>query len=248
MKNKFLKLLIKIFVPLFFWLGVWHVLSIIIDNSFLLPGISETFNELFDLLQTKKFYLAVIYSTTRVMIGLSLGIVLGLLIGALCHISKIASSLILPAMTVIKSTPVASFIIVLWVLMSGDALSILIGFLMVMPIIAQTTIDGLSSIDPGLMEVAEVFNFSLLKRLKLLIIPSLKKFVLPAIITATGLAWKAEIAAEIIAYTKNSIGQGINDAKYVLNTAQVFAWTIIIIAFSIILEKVAKIIFGRNRV
>ena len=55
---------------------------------------------------------------------------------------------------------------------------------------------------------------------------------------------EAEIAAEIIAYTKHSIGQGINDAKYGMDTPTVFAWTLIIIIFSVILEKVAKAVLG----
>ena len=246
MKNKALRFFLKFILPLVFWLGIWHILSILINNDFLLPGIRATFTSLLDLLQTKDFYIALMFSTARVVAGLSLGVVFGFLIGALCHVSELASSLILPAISIIKSTPVASFIIVLWVLMSGDALSVFIGFLMVMPLIAQTTLSGLRSIDPGLLEVADVFEFSLIKRLKLLIIPTIKQLILPAVITSTGLAWKAEIAAEIIAYTKNSIGQGINDAKYNLNTPQVFAWTIVIIAFSIVLEKIAKKILGRK--
>ena len=60
-----------------------------------------------------------------------------------------------------------------------------------------------------------------------------------------GLAWKAEIAAEIIAYTKKSIGQGINDAKYNMDTPTVFAWTLLIILFSILLELGTKKLLRR---
>ena len=114
-----------------------------------------------------------------------------------------------------------------------------------MPIIWQSTLDGFGAIDYNLDEVAHVFDFGRIKRFKLVIFPSLVKFLIPAIITAAGLAWKAEIAAEIIAYTKNSIGQQINDAKYFMNTPRVFAWTVMIIFFSIILEKTAKKLLSR---
>ena len=70
-------------------------------------------------------------------------------------------------------------------------------------------------------------------------------FLAPAVVTAVGLAWKAEIAAEIIAYTKKSIGQGINDAKYSMDTATVFAWTVVIIIFSLCLEIITKKILRR---
>ena len=71
------------------------------------------------------------------------------------------------------------------------------------------------------------------------------KYLIPGIITASGLCWKAEIAAEIIAYTKRSIGQGINDAKYNLDTPTVFAWTLVIILLSVALEKGASMLLRR---
>ena len=130
-------------------------------------------------------------------------------------------------------------------MMSGNALSVFIGFLMVMPILWQNTLDGYAAIDKNLSEVADIFEFSQAKRFRLLVFPTLKNFIVPGIITASGLAWKAEIAAEIIAYTKNSIGQGINDAKYNMDTPTVFAWTLVVICFSIILEKSTKALLRR---
>ena len=130
-------------------------------------------------------------------------------------------------------------------MMNGSALAVFIAVLMVMPIIWQNMLDGYNAVDRELSEVCEIYEISAVKKFKLLIFPTLKKFMIPAIITSAGLAWKSEIAAEIIAYTKNSIGQNINDAKYNMETATVFAWTIIIIILSIIIEKTAKHFLAR---
>ena len=170
---------------------------------------------------------------------------LGFILAIICKKFSLLEALVTPTVTIIKATPVASFIVLLWVMLSGDALSIFIGFLMVMPIIWQNTMDAYSSIDKNLLEVAEVFEFSATKRFKILVFPTLKKFLYPAIVTSAGLAWKAEIAAEIIAYTKRSIGQGINDAKYNMDTPTVFAWTLLIILFSILLELGTKKLLRR---
>ena len=129
--------------------------------------------------------------------------------------------------------------------MKKRLIGILIAILMVMPIICQTLLDGYASIDVHLSEVAKIFGFSRLKTFRVLIFPTLKSYLIPAIITASGLAWKAEIAAEIIAYTKRSIGQGINDAKYDMDTARVFAWTVVVVTLSIILEKCTKYLLRR---
>lgn len=245
MKNNFKNLFFSYLIPLAFWLGVWELLSIFINHRFLLPGIADTLDALVLLLGSRGFYIAVLFSAIRVILGLALGITVGIVLAILCNRFAIVGKIILPFVTVIKSTPVASFIVVLWVLMSGDALSIFIGFLMVTPIIMQNLLDGFEAIDPRLSEVADVFNFSPRRRFLILTFPTLKKYLVPAIITSVGLAWKAEIAAEIIAYTKRSIGQGINDAKYNLDTPTVFAWTLVIILFSIILEKCTKKLLRR---
>ncbi len=235
----------KFTLPILFWCGVWQLSATLIDNEFLLPDIPATLNALLKLITEAGFYKAVLFSTIRVILGLLIGCAVGVFLAVLCNRYIIIHTLFAPIINVIKATPVASFIVVLWVLMSGDALSIFIGFLMVMPIIWQNLLDGFSSIDRNLGEVADLFQFSYSKRFKLLIFPTLSRYLIPAIITASGLAWKAEIAAEIIAYTKNSIGQGINDAKYNMDTASVFAWTIVIIAFSVALEKCTKYFLKR---
>lgn len=244
MKSK-LTALSETVLPILFWCLIWQISATFIDNQFLFPDIPSTFKALLALVCGERFYKAVLLSALRVTLGLLLGITAGTLLAMLCHRSKTLHALFSPLISVIKSTPVASFIVVLWVMMSGDALSVFIGFLMVMPIIWQNVLDGYSAIDKDLAEVADVYEFSHAKRVKFLIFPTLKSYLIPAIITASGLSWKAEIAAEIIAYTKNSIGQGINDAKYNMDTPTVFAWTLVIIVFSIILERGTKYLLGR---
>lgn len=246
MKNKFLNLLFKYLIPLAFWLSLWQIAAMIIDHSFLLPGIPETLSALGKLLFKPSFYKVIILSAGRVIFGLLFGIGVGTSLALLCNRFEIIKHIFLPIIRIIKSTPVASFIVVLWVLMSGDALSIFIGFLMVMPIIFQNVTDGLSSIDKGLLEVAQIFEFSRAKRFKLLTLPAIRNYLSPAIITASGLCWKAVIAAEIIAYTKQSIGQMINDAKYNSDSPTIFAWTVVIIVLSIALEKIAEILMRRD--
>ena len=241
MKSKILRFIL----PFCFWLVLWWLGATIVDNSFLFPNVDETILALVSLVAKPSFYLVVLLTTIRVFLGFLLGCVLGFVLAILCNRFTVLEALISPIITIIKATPVASFIVLLWVMLSGNVLSIFIGFLMVMPIIWQNTMDAYSSIDRNLLEVTELFEFSAKMKFKILILPTLKKFLYPAIITSSGLAWKAEIAAEIIAYTQKSIGQGINDAKYNMDTPTVFAWTLLIILFSILLELGTKKLLRR---
>lgn len=243
-----LKKTLKVLLPIAFWISVWQILAAIVDHEYFLPDAIVTFKTLLGLFSTATFWRSAALTLSRVVIGLALGTLIGIVFAFLTNAYPLVNALFSPIISIIKATPVATFIVLLWIMMSGGALSILIAVLMVMPIVWQNLTDAFKSMDKELLEVAEVFQFSYIKKLKLIVFPTLLKYLAPALITATGLAWKSEIAAEIIAYTRNSIGQEINDAKYYLNTPLVFAWTIVIIAFSISLEKIMRHLLGRFKV
>ena len=143
-----------------------------------------------------------------------------------------------------KATPVACIIVLLWIRLNYTEIAIFVVVLMVLPIVWQNVFDGYKSIDPSLVEVTRIFELTPLQKLKALILPSMLSYLLPAIITSVGLAWKAEIAAEIM--TNSNIGKLIYDFKTVsYDTASIFAWTVIIVLFSIVFEKTAKYFLGR---
>ena len=247
MKNKLKKLLYTI-LPIIFWIAVWQIAAIIVNRSFFLPTVAETFKALIKTAGTSVFYKVVSLTFLRVLSGIFLGTVAGILLAIASHHSRIVYSLLSPIISVAKATPVATFIIILYVNMKDDVLTIFIGFLMVMPIIWQNLIDAYSSIDKELLEVCELYGFSFKKRMRVLILPAFMKYLLPALVTATGLAWKSEVAAEIIAYTTNSIGQHMNMAQYANDTPTMFAWTLVIIAISISLEKGMKALLSRCKI
>ena len=55
--------------------------------------------------------------------------------------------------------------------------------------------------------------------------------------TALGLCWKAGVAAEVIAVTADSIGGHLYDAKVYFMTADLLAWTVLIVLISVTFEK-----------
>ena len=147
------------------------------------------------------------------LLGLLLGTLLGVLLAALSLWNSWARAIVQPAMTVIRCTPVASFIMVLWILIGREAVPQAVALLMVAPVVWQGLCDGYAQLDSQLDEVLRVFPRVLLTRLRLLVLPGLRVPFLTALSNAAGLAWKSGIAAEIIAYTANSIGRQIADAR-----------------------------------
>ena len=239
MQNK-LRTALYALIAIAFWIGAWELLAVTLDLGFVFPRFFDTLIAFLGLLITGKFWATVGLSLLRIFIGFLIGAALGIALAPLTHRYAIANAIISPAMTVIKSTPVASFILVLWCIIGKGFVPSAIGVLMVMPIVWQNLTDGYRSIDYELDELCTVYRVSAAKRLRLLIFPSLIKFLIPALITSSALAWKSGIAAEIIVYAKNSIGKEITDAKNFFESEQMFAWTMAVVLLSIVIEFAIK--------
>ena len=244
--KKFIKKITLGLLVFLFWVSLWWIAALLVNDNYFLPSPKDTVLALFGLLGKKSFYKVVFSSFLRVLAGLVSGTVVGTALAFLCHKFKAVRSLVSPIISVIKAMPVATFILLVLYTIRGYYLIIFIGFIMVMPIIYQNVLSGLDAVDKNLMEICRVYGFNFVKKLRLLTFPSIKSYLFPAIITSVGLAFKSQIAAEIIAYTKDSIGQYIYDANYTgTNTDVVLAWAVVIVSFSIGLEAVCKYILGR---
>ncbi len=246
MLSKLKNVSIRFLLPIVFWLTVWQIGALIVksatpnNTTYFLPTVTETFFALIKIIKSEVFFKTVAKTLLRIIFGLFLGTSLGIFFGIVSYKSKIVYSLLSPAISVVKAVPVASIIILLWISLSGDMLSVVIALLMVLPIIWQNVYDGLSAVNKELSELAFAYEFSFVKKMKILVMPTLSNFLIPAIITATGLAFKSEIAAEIIAGVRDSIGQMIYHSKDAFDTAAVFAWTIVGVFFSIVFEKLTR--------
>lgn len=234
--NKQLKKICRVLLIAAFWFAVWWGAAELYAKPLLFPSPVKVLATLFELLTTANFYLVVLNSLKNILIGFLTALIAGVFLAFLTSKIKLLYDTVVPFMTVIKATPVASFIILLWILIGAAKVPALITFLIVLPVVWHNLNTGFTQIDPGLLEVARVYRFSTSKRLRMLILPSVSPYLLSACRTSFGLAWKAGIAAEIIAMPKNSIGTMIGEAKTYILTAEVFAWTLTVVLLSLVLE------------
>ena len=228
-----------------FWLAIWQLASMVIAQEFLIPTPLATLKTLLELAKTEKFYISVLLSLLRIIIGYALGVILGVLGAVASYHSKLFDALFSPILKLIKAVPVASFIILALVWFKSDNLPIFIAFLMVLPMIWSTMKSGLDNIDGKYLELAKVYKLDNIKTFFEIKLP----FILPSLIstalTALGFAWKSGVAAEVICRPANSLGNMLQEAKIYIETAEVFAITAVVAILSIILEKIIKAVVRR---
>lgn len=221
-----------------FWLAVWAVAARLVGMKLILPSPGETFRRLGELLTEPHFYLVTLASLGRVLLGTVLAVVCGVLCSAAAAASKVVDALLAPVVTVIRTTPVVSFIILAVFWLGNAALPVFISFLMVFPLIYTNVREGLRQTPPELLRMAKVFRLSPLTKIRRVFAPSVAPYFFSAVRSAFGLSWKAGVAAEVLVYTPSSIGAEISLSKSALETVDLFAWTATIILLSLLIEFV----------
>jgi len=224
-------------IAVLFWIGVWWGVSLLVDLPLLLPSPPDTVKRLWADLGTEVFWAQTGATLLRVLCGYALSVLLGTLLAFLCHFVRTADALLSPLRTVIRCTPVASVIILLWLWLDKNMIPAFISCLMVIPIVWGNVQEGLNAADPLLIEMGKAYHLTPAKMLRHIWFPSIRSHFAAACATGLGFAWKSGISAEVIAKPLRAIGSAVADAKVYLETDELFAQTLVVILISLLLEK-----------
>ena len=220
-----------------FWIAVWQIASMWLGQEILLASPVSVIRRLFELIFTCDFWHSAGFSFGRIVLGFSMALILGILLAVLAFLSRTVEILVNPVLTAVKSTPVASFIILCLIWIPSRNLSVFISFLMVLPVIYTNILEGIRQTDRQILEMAKVFQVSMGRQIRYIYVSQILPYFVSACRLSLGMCWKAGVAAEVIGVPKGSIGEKLYNAKIYLETPDLFAWTIVIIVISFVFEK-----------
>ena len=226
----------RVLLPVLFWLGVWQLAAAAVGQELLLPGPAAVGRRLLELAAGAVFWQTALASLLRIFGGLLLGVALGALLAGLTAWVPLLDWVLTPAVKVVRATPVASFILLVYLWVERGRVPGLISALMVLPVVWGNVTRGIAETDPRLLELARAYGFGRGRTLRRIYIPSVLPYFASGCRTALGLAWKAGVAAEVLCQPQNAIGTQIYNTKYYLETPSLFAWTLVVIALSFLLE------------
>ncbi len=221
----------------FFWIMAWHVLAIWVDNFILVVTPWAVLLRLWELLAESAFWQTITVSMLRIATGFLLGFVVALLLAGISLRYRLIEEVLQPVMSLMKTVPVVSFVVLFLIWWGASALAVAISFLVVLPNIYISTLEGLKAADKRLLEMAKVFRIRFVKRFFYIYRPSLRPFLISAMKLALGMCWKSGVAAEVIGTPAYSIGGEIYLSKIYLDTAGVLAWTGVVVFLSLCFER-----------
>ena len=220
------------------WLILWQLISMRVDNSILLVGPLATLRVLLEKVAEISFWQSILGSFFRIVAGFLAGWILGLILAAISGGYRWFEDLIRPAMSLIKTVPVASFVVLFLIWFRTDVLAMVISMFVVLPNVYLNTLEGIKSTDKKLLEMAAVYEIHPLDKFFYIYRPALKPFWESCRKMSVGMSWKSGVAAEVIGTPDFSVGEQLYMSKIHLDTGGVLAWTVVIILVSMLCEKV----------
>ena len=224
------------------WLVIWQVLALVINNSILLSGPVETVEALITLGSTSSFYLSVGITAGKILLGFLIGGLLGSVLAILSYRFRLIKEFFSPFVSVIKSIPVVSFIIIALIWAGSSNVTIIVSAVISFPIFYKNLLEGLLVTDPKMLELAKVYQMKTSKKIRYIYLPSLTPHIRSAISLATGMAFRGGITAEVVGQPLRSIGNGLYRAKINLATSEMLAWTLVAVLSAFLIEKLISFI------
>ncbi|MCL2470775.1 MAG: ABC transporter permease subunit [Propionibacteriaceae bacterium] len=220
-------------------LVIWQIAALVVGQDIILVAPAQVVTTLIALVPEGSFWATIAASLVRIVVGFLVAFVVGTLTAWLASVNRWLGAFMSTTMRLIRSIPVVSFIILLLIWANSTYLSLWVSFLMVVPVVFSNAEEGFANRDIKLVQMAQVFGFSAGQRWWAIAVPTLMPYLIAATRVGFGLAWKAGISAEVIGMPRGSIGERLYQAKVYLSTADLFAWTAVIVALSYICEKLA---------
>ena len=230
-----LRKILKICVPIAVYIVLWQLLSILVGSSLLLPSPKETLLAVIRIISTPAGWRSIGISVLRILCGYLLGCLIGVVLAVLTSSYKTLSWLLHPLRTIVKTTPITSFALILLISIVSGYVPVAVAAIVVTPMIWRTTEESILGLDPKLAEMGKVY-LTPFKQFRYIVLPQIVPQFFATASTALGFAWKAVITAEILALPKFGIGNQMFQDKLYLDYADLFAWTLLVILFSVLIE------------
>lgn len=206
-------------------------------NPLILPSPIDTFKAFIDIYKSGNLFTNLAITIRRTFIGYGSSLIFGFILAIILNKFKILHTISRPIITVIQTTPPVIWLAlaVIWFGMADNLTPIFLIFIVTLPIIFVNIFEGLQDIDINLIEMAKVYNADRKEIFFDIYVPSLVPYIFSALSIGLAFAWKSTIFAEFLG-SNSGVGFALSMANSNLNTDRLFAWSIVLIAFVLILE------------
>lgn len=215
----------------------WQLLALYVGQPQLIPSVPGLVETLFELLKTPTFYQHITATILRGFVGMLISLICAFASASLFARYKLIYELCRPLLTIMRSVPVISFILLALIFLNPEGIPLMIAFLTMYPLLTENLTEGLSNLRPGLSQMADLFGINRLNRLTQVVYPQLKPFLFSGLASAAGFGWRAIIMGEVLSQCAFGIGGEMKRAQNFIAVPELVAWTIMAVLISFLFDK-----------
>ena len=221
-----------------FWLAAWMLVAALVAQPLILPGPGTVVMALLRLVCDAGTWAILAGSGARILGGLALAAVCGGVLAGVSARSRAFARLVAPALSFVKATPVACVVVLLLIWLGSARVSIAAVFLMALPGVYFSLAEGLAQVNGSLEQMLRLHGVRGWRLFCAHTWREVLPFVLSCARAVIGMGWKAGVAAELIGMAVGTVGERIYQAKLLIETADLLAWTVLVVAASWACERV----------
>lgn len=243
-KNKIFNLIL-VLVPFACILLLWGVVAKSVDNQVLLPSVSNTFKEFFSLFTYSEFYLAFFGTLLRAFVAFICSFIIAFVLAFISVRFDRAKFIVSPIIAVLRALPTIAVVLLLLVWTNSQVAPVIVTMIVVLPTLFTGIKSALSNVDKEQLEMCKLFKVERKKVLFKVYIPQVLPDMLICVGSGLSLNVKLMVAAEVIAYTSNSIGNFLSLTNYYDATAKMMALVLCMIIVGLLIEGLFSTISKR---
>lgn len=228
-----------VFLGILFFITLWEISALIIDEFNIFPTFFQTLTNLFDILGDIRIYQSIGISLGISLLSILISTICAIIFGIISGLFKVIRMFLSPFIAFFKTIPTVCIVILL-IILSKDIMSyIVIVFLVIFPIIYEATVKGISNIDDNIILSLRMEGLYTSNSLLKVILPLSFPYINGGLNSAIGIGVKVEIMAEILIGSSSIHGLGylIHEVRAVtFNYIDIYSYVLIIVFLFLIID------------
>lgn len=215
--------------------GIWWSASLTLPH-YVLPGPPRVFESLVAISASGDLWINLGITLARVAAGFLFATLVGLPLGILFGSSRRLGEFfepVIPVMNTVSSAIWAIFAII-WFGIS-NATTIFVVFMTAMPLIITNVWQGTRTVNADFIELAHTLRMPDWKIMVKIYLPTILPYFFSGARLAFGFGWRVSLVAETLG-SSSGVGYRLRQAADLIQTDQVFAWTLTLVAMMATIE------------
>lgn len=215
----------------------WQLLSWQMAQPQLIPSFPDLIRALLRLVYTPGFLVSMGTTCLRACVGLLLSLAAASITAFLLNRSEAIRFLFMPWLSLLRSVPVISFILLALIFLNPEMIPLLIAFLTMYPLLTENLLKGLMNRRDSWKILARQFHLNAWNRLFQINYPQLRPYLFSGLASAVGFGWRAIIMGEVLSQCVDGIGKRMKEAQVFIDVPELIAWTLVAIVLSWLTDK-----------